>query len=305
MENYLHDPLFKKVIIIVLSFLGVVGALIFPIRKKNTHLTAAWASIQSWILFAPVLFLVIALGSYWPLLGVTFISLLCAKEFFQITGMYHKSVFVWLTYFLITFLAYCVYRDHLLLYEIAPMIFLGVISLVPIVLNDAKKMLQYIALSLLCSIFVGWAFMHTAWILKYPLGAFFLFYIILLSELCDNVALAVSRLIGKKKIADRIVANRTVEGLIASFGLTLVAAYFLRVILPQSHMEYWWVFGLIAALVGSLGDLILAVIRRDLGVRDYGIFIIGRGGVLDRMDRLIFVAPIYYYVLVFLERGHL
>ncbi len=302
MDSYWSDPLFKKTICIILIFLGVIGIALFPFRKKNTHLSAAWASLQSWIIFAPILFLMFAAGDYWPLVAITFISLLCAKEFFQITGMYHKSLFVWTTYLAILAMAHSVYKGYLVFYEMLPMIFLGVISLIPIFLNEAKNMLQYIALSLLCCIFVGWAFLHTGWIVMLPSGAFFLIYIILLTELCDNVALAISRLVGKKKIAEKIVSNRTLEGVAVSFAATLGAAYGLRIILPDSDVNMWWIYGLIAALVGSLGDLILSVVRRDLGVRDYGIFIIGRGGILDRMDRLIFVAPIYYYAIQYLPK---
>ena len=297
MESQWSDPLFKKMAVILLVFLGTIGIILFPLRKKNTHLSAAWASLQSWLFFAPVLFLMLAAGDPWPLIGITFISLLCAKEFFQLTGMYHRSVFIWTTYLSIIAMAFAIYNNYTLIYALMPMIFLGLISLVPIVLNDAKNMLQYIALSLLCMIFFGWAFLHTAWIVKIPSGAFFLIYIILLTELCDNVALAVSRLFGKKKIVDQITPNRTLEGVIISFAATLGAAYGLRILLPEVMQMNWWIYGLTAALVGSTGDLILAVIRRDLGVKDYGIFILGRGGLLDRMDRLIFVAPIYYYLI--------
>lgn len=297
MESEWSNPLFKKTAVILLTFLGIIGIILFPLRKKNTHLSAAWASLQSWLIFAPVLFLMLAAGDPWPLVGITFISLLCAKEFFQLTGMYHRSVFIWTTYIAIVAMSYSIYHGKTLIYTMMPMIFLGSISLVPILLNDAKNMLQYIALSLLCMIFVGWAFLHTAWIVTIPSGAFYLIYIILLTELCDNVALAVGRLFGKKKIADQITPNRTLEGVVISFAATLAAAYGLRILLPADDQHHWWVYGLTAALVGSLGDLILSVIRRDLGVKDYGIFILGRGGVLDRMDRLIFVVPIYFYLI--------
>ncbi len=297
MESQWGNPLFKQLAIIVLVFLGIVGAILFPLRKKNTHLAAAWASLQSWLFFTPVLFLMLAAGDPWPLVGITLISLFCMKEFFQLTGMYHKSFFIWITYLGCLALALSTYYEYPMLYNLLPMIFLGVISLIPIALNEAKNMLQYIALSLLCMIFVGWAFMHTAWIVKLPQGAFYLIYIILLTELCDNVALAVSRLFGKKKVVDQITPKRTLEGLIISIVVTLAAAYGLRIILPIESQMNWWIYGLTAALVGGTGDLILAVIRRDLGVKDYGIFIIGRGGLLDRMDRLIFVAPIYSYLL--------
>ncbi len=297
MESQWSNPLFEKMTIILLVFLGIIGIILFPLRKKNTHLAAAWASLQSWLFFAPVLFLMLAAGDPWPLIGITLISLFCAKEFFMLTGMYHRSIFIWTTYAAIIAMAFSIYYDYSLIYALMPMIFLGIISLIPIALNEAKNMLQYIALSLLCMIFVGWAFLHTAWIVKIPSGAFYLIYIILLTELCDNVALAVSRLFGKKKLVDQITPNRTLEGVIISFAATIGAAYGLRILLPEAHQLNWWIYGLTAALVGSTGDIILAVIRRDLGVKDYGIFILGRGGVLDRMDRLIFVAPIYFYLL--------
>lgn len=300
MQAQWNNPLFKETVFVLLIFLGLIGVVLFPFRKKNTHLVAAWASLQSWLFFAPILFILFAAGGSWPLYGVTLISLLCAKEFFQITGMYHRSIFVWLTYIGILFLSYSVSQNYLLLYTILPMVFLGAISLVPIFQNNAKNMLQYIALSLICFIFVGWAFLHTAWIINLPSGPFFLIYIILLTELCDNVALAVSRLFGKKKIVDQITTNRTLEGVAISCVVTVAVSYFLKFLLPENIQVWWWIFGLVAFLVGSLGDLVLAVIRRDLGVRDYGIFIIGRGGVLDRMDRLIFVAPIYYYLITYL-----
>jgi phosphatidate cytidylyltransferase len=300
MESQWSNPLFKQTAIIVLVFMGIIGLILFPLRKKNTHLSAAWASLQSWLFFTPVLFLMLAAGDPWPLIGITFISLLCAKEFFQLTGMYHKSIFIWPTYLAIIAMSYSIYHNYTLIYATMPMIFLGLISLIPIALNEAKNMLQYIALSLLCMIFVGWAFLHTAWIVTLPSGAFYLIYIILLTELCDNVALAVGRLFGKKKIADQITPNRTIEGVIISFAATIAAAYGLRILLPMYDQNHWWIYGLTACLVGSLGDLILSVIRRDLGVKDYGIFILGRGGVLDRMDRLIFVVPIYFYLIQYL-----
>jgi predicted CDP-diglyceride synthetase/phosphatidate cytidylyltransferase len=52
---------------------------------------------------------------------------------------------------------------------------------------------------------------------------------------------------------------------------------------------------------GSIGDLTLSVIRRDLGIKDAGAFIIGRGDLLTIMDRTIFVAPIFYYVMYSLQ----
>ena len=53
---------------------------------------------------------------------------------------------------------------------------------------------------------------------------------------------------------------------------------------------------------GRVGDLIINVIRRDLGIKNTGIFIIGRDGVLTRIDKLIFVGPMYYYLYTYLQQ---
>ena len=71
----------------------------------------------------------------------------------------------------------------------------------------------------------------------------------------------------------------------------------MRNLLPDQSEKYWLASGLIAGLGGGFGDIVMTVIRRDLGIRDYGVFILGRGDFLNRMDRLIFVCPIYYYVM--------
>ena len=86
-----------------------------------------------------------------------------------------------------------------------------------------------------------------------------------------------------------------------AFFATLVLAWALRHMLPSPDAIHWMTAGLVAALGGSLGDLVLAVVRRDLGIKDTGAFILGRSDVLDRMDRLIFVAPLYFYSQRFIE----
>jgi phosphatidate cytidylyltransferase len=75
----------------------------------------------------------------------------------------------------------------------------------------------------------------------------------------------------------------------------------MRSLLPDNSEKYWLVAGLVASIGGLFGDLMMTAIRRDADVKDVGPFILGRGDLLQRMDRLIFVAPIYYYVMTFIQ----
>ena len=77
----------------------------------------------------------------------------------------------------------------------------------------------------------------------------------------------------------------------------------MRHLLPDRSDKYWLAAGLIASFGGVVGDLVMAVVRRDAGVKVVGPFILGRGDFLQRMDRLIFVAPIYFFVMMALNQG--
>ena len=81
----------------------------------------------------------------------------------------------------------------------------------------------------------------------------------------------------------------------------MVLAYSMRHLLPDRSEKYWLAAGLIASFGGVVGDLVMSVVRRDAGVKIVGSFILGRGDFLQRMDRLIFVAPIYYIVMIALN----
>lgn len=297
-----YDPLYRETVYLVLGVLAVLGFALFFVRNKNTHTQASWASLKSWLFAAPILLGFCGLPSPWPLVVLTIIAMMGAKIFFQMMGMYHRSNFVWATYIGLISLAFAIQFERHELYNLAPMIFLGATCLIPILRNSAKHMIQYLALTLMCFSFLGWAFMHLGWIWTLEKGPYMVLYLIILTEVCDNIYLSLSRHIGNVKLFSRISPRRNLEaGLIAS-GLTLILAWSLRHLLPDRSEIFWISSGLVAALAGSLGDLVLSVIRRDLGIKDVGPFIIGRGDLLSIMDRLIFVAPIYYYVMWYLEK---
>ena len=99
--------------------------------------------------------------------------------------------------------------------------------------------------------------------------------------------------------------NKTFEGLAAGWiASVLVSVVVLGHISPWDEIGFGEkaLFGLIAALAATLGDLCESVLKRDLGVKDMGTLLPGHGGVLDRFDALLFVLPATYYaarILIF------
>lgn len=295
--KYWFDPIYQQTALTVISVIVLSGALIYFFRNKSHYFKISWASIKSWMFAAPILFFSLGAPEPFPLIFLTLLAMGGAKTFFQIFGMYHRHYFVYTCYLGIIALAYATHTNRLDLYNLMPMAVFGITCLIPLVRNQFRRMIQYMSLTLLAFIFMGWSFMHLGLILKFENGIYQLMYLIILAEFCDNTILAISRYIGKIQFVSQINPRRTIESTVVSILLTIALAFGMRHLLPDGSEKYYLISALIAGLGGGAGDLVMTVIRRDLGIRDYGAFILGRGDLLNRMDRLIFVAPIYYHVM--------
>lgn len=292
------SAVYQQTALIVLLVIFGGGAINFFFRRKNHYSMVAWASIKSWLFLAPLMFGFMGLRAPVPILFLTLLALYGAKVYFQILGMFHRSWFVYICYLGIIGLGIFSQMNNLAVYNEMPMMVLGLSCLVPLFQRDYKNMIQYISLTLLGFIFIGWSFMHLGLILNSDSGIYQVMYLIVLTEFCDNTNLAISRYFRGPKILSAINNKRTWLSTIVSIMLTVVLAYGMRHLLPDRSEKYWLAAGLIASFGGVIGDLVMSVIRRDAGVKIAGSFILGRGDFLQRMDRLIFVAPIYYFVML-------
>lgn len=296
-----NSEVYRQTVTWVLSILFVSGLLVFFLRKYSAYFEVSWASIKSWLIVAPVLFLLMGLAHPWPLIVLTLLAIFGAKIFFQLMGMYHRSYFIFVCYLGIISLGVAVHYQRTDIYNLIPMLVLGASCLVPLIRNNYQRMIQYISLTNLSFVFLGWSFMHLALILQLEKGLYQVMYLVILTEFCDNTNLAVAKTVGKIKLFDRIDTKRTLESTAIAAASTIALAFIMRFLLPDESDVYWLAAGVVASLGGLIGDLVMTVIRRDAGIRVMGAFILGRGDFLHRMDRLIFVAPIYFYVMLILK----
>ncbi len=114
---------------------------------------------------------------------------------------------------------------------------------------------------------------------------------------CDSAAYLVGRTVGRRKFSPRISPNKTWEGTIGGVvGATLVGL----LAVPLLGLPIWWalLMGAAVSVAAISGDLAESFIKRQLGIKDSGTLIPGHGGVLDRVDSLLFAVPLVYYVMV-------
>lgn len=290
------DKTFQIIAVLILAFLVLLTVCLFPFRKKNKHTAVAYASIQSWLILAPIILILIGSGHLIAVIGLTCIALLGAKEFFKMLGIYHQVWFVCVTYGFIILLSVTAFMELRHLYDILHIVLLGSLPFIALIKGITKNMIQFICLSLLTFLFMGWGFLHSIWIVLLPGGVFYLIYLILLTELSDNIALLISQLWKRQSSIKIISYRRTLEGLVVASSMTFLIGYLLKGILPVD--VYWWSFSLVAIFMGSWGRVFLAIICRDLDLKEDTVFIIGKGRILHRLDGLIFTTPLYYYLMI-------
>lgn len=112
---------------------------------------------------------------------------------------------------------------------------------------------------------------------------------------CDSAAYLVGRAIGKHLFAPRISPKKTWEGVVGGIAAAM-AAGLLAVPLVGAHPVAALLLGGGVAAVAVVGDLAESFIKRQFGIKDFGTLIPGHGGVLDRVDSLLFAVPFVYYV---------
>jgi phosphatidate cytidylyltransferase len=144
---------------------------------------------------------------------------------------------------------------------------------------------------------------HFILIRKTPSGVPWIFFILVLAFTGDIAAYYVGRALGKRKVLPQVSPGKTVEGTIGlvagSITGCLVFRQFFFLLVPVEHAV---ILGLVGSVIGQLGDLSESALKRSAGVKDSGTLLPGHGGILDRLDCLMFITPFVYYYQVFIIR---
>jgi phosphatidate cytidylyltransferase len=145
-------------------------------------------------------------------------------------------------------------------------------------------------------LYIGLTLSYLVMIRLLPQGEWFLLFLLLVTWAADTGAYYVGTLCGQHALAPRISPKKTVEGLVGGFLGAMIFAYIAR----------WWflselsgldclVLAVLLTLAGLWGDLAESAIKRSVGAKDSGGILPGHGGMLDRLDSLLFSAPAFYY----------
>lgn len=270
-----------------------VGDTPFPLAESTSGTMGQ--RVLSAAVALPLLFLVVWLGDPWYTLVATLIAVLGAWEFYRLAG--HRG------------------GQHLsVLGGLGTLLFLGNARLggesTPLLLTALVMLSLSLALvrfrgeatlvgwlwTLGGMIYVGWLFSHFVSLRILPHGREWVLLVLGATFAADTCAFLVGRAWGRRPLAPSISPGKTWEGAVAGFlgavGTTLALGFLLRLPLPP---VLGLLLGGMIGTFGQLGDLAESMLKRGAGVKEAGHLIPGHGGLLDRLDSLVFTGPVVYY----------
>jgi phosphatidate cytidylyltransferase len=262
---------------------------------------AAWQPYRTWFVLLPPIFVALWLGPVGWAVFVTLISAWSFREFARVTGLYQEPAFVILVYAAIAAANTTAFfgeaaRQYFL---VVPVWAIAALTLVPIVLNRTDRMLQWSALSIVGVLYFGFFLAHLTYMRASPFGIGSLIYVVLMTQVNDAMAFLFGKSFGRHRWTV-LSPNKTIEGsllaLVASIALAFVSWPIAFPYLPWYGVV---LAGAIVSIAGQVGDLTMANVKRNVGVKDFGSLLPGHGGILDRTNSLMLVAPVFMHVFNF------
>ena len=231
------------------------------------------------------------------------ISIIAMNEIFSVMNLSKNYPLV---FFTLIFISVLPLMGNYLAWQIALYIYTVLIFCLLITTPDLSLQDAAVTYTMAVIITFGFGSLTELRVLGINYGSFYVFLALAIAWTSDTGAYFFGKFLGKNKLCPNISPKKTIEGFIGGIitcvlCLIAVAYIFNNGIFSQRHTINYFlivVLALFGSTISTLGDLCFSVVKRKYRVKDFGNLMPGHGGILDRFDSVIFVAP---YVLIFLK----
>lgn len=262
--------------------------------SRQTHLKRWLTGVVA----LPLLIYIIGFGPRWLFYCLLYgASVAGVVEFYAVTARQLPAFVRWCSYLLLCLFFLVVYTRRIMLalpiaalWAFLPMTFFMLTRPSP-----REEWTAYIGKAVLGPVYIGFPLVMLATTDMLPYGELWVFFLLTVVFAGDTGAFYFGRLLGKHKLYEAVSPNKTWEGAVGGVLSSLFAgSIFLRVF--GLHPLDLRILLLIASLsaAGQIGDLAESMLKRNSGVKDSGRILPGHGGILDRIDGLLFAIPLLY-----------
>jgi len=264
--------------------------------------------ITSWWWIIGLLFVFLALGTSTAIVFFGFISFLALKEFLSIvsTRQTDRRVIFW-AYVAIPLQYYWIATGWYGMFIIfIPVYVFLFIPLRMILTGETEGFIKAAGIIHWAVMLTVFAVSHIAYLLVLPElnvsagGVGLVLYLLLMTQFNDVSQYVWGKLLGKHKIIPKISPNKTWEGFLGGIITITVLSGLIAPFLTPMSSGMGLIAGLIISISGFVGDVVISSVKRDLRLKDSGQLIPGHGGILDRVDSLIYTAPLFFHFIYYL-----
>jgi phosphatidate cytidylyltransferase len=303
-RNPFADPLFVPVLIrvAVLLVLGLAAVLVAerkPLRVLRR--STLFLRLRTWLWIIPLFLLTLFTGGIVLFVLAVFVTLQAVSEYVRLVGISRRYALLLMLWSVIGLLVAAEARDFFLF---LPFGFFVVLTLVPILSGQVEGAARQVAATLFGYVYIGLPMAYLALVKTgEPWGLEFLLVVAVAVGLSDVTAFALGSAVRTPKLATGVSGGKTWSATLGNLAGAVIGIALMAVAFPPE----WSLTGVVALAVatgvGSVwGDLTGGFLKRDFAVKDAGSLAFGFGGLLERVDSLLFAAPLGYYALVLADR---
>ena len=292
-------------ILVVASAVGYVLQRRLSPDGQNSAVENLNDRIRAWWVMAVLLAIAFIGGRAGVVLLFGFCSFAALREFVTLTNASRADHWSLVASFFIVlpFQYYLVWTDWYGLYSVfIPVYVFLLLPIVSVLRGETENYLVRVAE-------VQWALMicvfcasHVPALLNLDIpgfegrNVFLIAFLIVVVQLSDVLQYVWGKLLGRHKIAPRLSPSKTVEGFAGGIASATLVGAGLWWMTPFTMLEAG-LLALVITLSGFFGGLVMSAIKRDRGVKDWGNVIAGHGGFIDRLDSVVFSAPIFFHIV--------
>lgn len=305
MTNIPLHSLYAMLAVIGLLTIGSGVTLALGLKNPARDYSELRLRIRSWWIMVAILFLVLTLSKTAAIVFFCFLSFLTLKEFLSIvpTRQADRRVIFW-AYLSIPLQYYWVSMGWYGMFIIfIPVYVFLLLPMRMILIGETQGFIHSAGVLHWAVMLTVFAISHIAYLLTLPVlniaaGSMGLvLFLLLMTEFNDVCQYIWGKLLGRHKIIPKVSPNKTWEGFLGGLITSIAAAGYIAPFLTPLAFEQGLIAGGLIALAGFVGDVVISAVKRDLHIKDSGSLIPGHGGILDRLDSLIYTAPLFFHFL--------
>ena len=263
----------------------------------------AWRRYRGWLVIVPVMAAAVLLGAVWVIAGTAILSLISFREYSRATGLFREKFICYLIVAGVAVVQFAALDNWYSLFVASFPLSIACVAGFAAAQDRPKGYLQRVALGAVAFALFGSCLGHLSFLANDAAYRPRLALVLIAVGFWDVARYITGKIIGGPKLAPHTHPDRTVAGAIGGAAVVIVFVMLAgRLVFADSELHYFSrlaVLGLFIALAAQLGDLMLAAIKRDAGVENLDVTIPGHGGLLDRFDSMILVAPVAFHGINF------